>query len=122
MTSASDTLSGAGSPAPATLPATAAENAYSQAAEQQEPQQEAGYGEAQRVSISDDPRLRLFAMGINLLVVIELFIAMYFASQTPDRLTPVFFTLFFSMLVPTIIAAVVGRRIFARRLAAKEAR
>jgi hypothetical protein len=83
--------------------------------------EEGGMGEARHVSLTHDPRLRLFALFINLLLIIELFVAMFFASQDPDRLTPVFFTLFFSMLAPTIIAAVVGRRIIGKRLASKGA-
>lgn len=75
---------------------------------------EPGFGEAQKVSLSSDPRLRLLSIVINLLVVSELFIAMYFASQNPDTLTPTFFTIFFSLLIPTIIGAIVGRRLIAR--------
>lgn len=75
---------------------------------------EAGFGEGQKVSLSGDPRLKLFAALINFLVICELFVAMYFASQDPDRLTPVFFKIFFSLLVPTIVAAFVGRRLLAK--------
>ena len=75
---------------------------------------EKGMGEAQKVSLATSPRLRLFAMFINLLVVSELFVAMYFASQTPDRLTPVFFTIFFSLLAPTLVLAFFGRRCIAK--------
>lgn len=75
---------------------------------------EAAMGEAQKVSLTSSPRLRMFAVLINVLVVSELFVAMYFAQQTPVRLTPVFFKIFFSLLVPTLVAAYVGRRLIAR--------
>lgn len=75
---------------------------------------EKGMGEAQKVSLTTSPRLRLFAMFINVLVVSELFVAMYFATQTPDRLTPVFFKIFFSLLLPTLVLAFLGRRHIAK--------
>lgn len=75
---------------------------------------EPAMGEAQKVSLSSNPRMRLFAVLINFLVISELCVAMYFAQQTPDRLTPVFFKVFFSLLVPTLVAAVVGRRLIAK--------
>ena len=78
------------------------------------PMDEGGMGEAQKVSLSTSPRMRLFALCINLLVLTELTVAMYFAAQNPDKLTPVFFKIFFSLLVPTIIGAIVGRRLIAR--------
>lgn len=75
---------------------------------------EPGMGEAQNVSLTCSPRMRLFAILINVLVVTELFVAMYFAQQTPARLTPVFFKIFFSLLVPTLVVAFVGRRLIAK--------
>ena len=84
--------------------------------------EERGMGEARHVSLTQDPRLRLFALLINFLVIMELFVAMFFASREPDQLTPVFFKLFFCMLTPTIIAAVVGRRVIGKRLTSKGAR
>ncbi len=83
-------------------------------ADRQEEYHQPGMGEAQKVSLTASPRLRLFALLINVLVVSELCVAMYFAQQTPDRLTPVFFKVFFSLLVPTLVAAVVGRRLIAK--------
>lgn len=75
---------------------------------------EPAMGEAQKVSLTTSPRMRLFALLINLMVISELCVAIYFAQQTPDRLTPVFFKVFFSLLVPTLLAAVVGRRLIAK--------
>jgi uncharacterized integral membrane protein len=86
-----------------------------------QPPEEGALGEARPFSLTDDPRLRLFALFINLLVVIELFVAMFFATRDPDNLTPVFFKLFFGMLAPTLIVAFVGRRVIGKRLAAKDA-
>lgn len=83
-------------------------------AERHEEYHEPGMGEAQKVSLTSSPRMRLFALLINVMVVSELCVAMYFAQQTPDRLTPVFFKVFFSLLVPTLVAAVVGRRLIAK--------
>ncbi len=71
-------------------------------------------GAGQRVSLTTSPRLRLFALCINILVLAELFVAMFFASQQPDSLTPVFFKTFFCMLAPTLVAALVGRRIITK--------
>ena len=81
----------------------------------EQPVGEGNMGEAQTVSITSDPRLRIFSLVINILVVSELFIAMYFAAQDQDRLTPIFFKVFFSLLIPTLVAAFVGRRLLARK-------
>lgn len=77
-------------------------------------EQQSAMGEAQHVNLASSPRLRLFAVCINLLVILELCIAMYMASLDQSRLTPIFFKVFFSMLVPTLIGAAVGRRLIAR--------
>lgn len=76
--------------------------------------EERGMGEAQKVSLTSSPRLKLFALFINILVISELFVAMYFANQTPARLTPVFFKIFFSLLLPTLLLAFAGRRLIAK--------
>ena len=47
---------------------------------------------------------------INLLVLAELFFAMYMASQNPEEFTPVFFKVLFALLVPTLILGVVSKR------------
>ncbi|MDL2267301.1 hypothetical protein LJC46_04855 [Desulfovibrio sp. OttesenSCG-928-G15] len=75
---------------------------------------EPAMGEAQKVSISCSPRMRIFAIGINILVISELTVAMYMASLQPDEFTPVFFKVFFGLLVPTLIGAFVGRRMIAK--------
>lgn len=80
----------------------------------EKPVTERGLGEAQRVSLSANPRLRIFAFFINIIVVCEVFVAMYFASLDPDRLTPVFFKVFFALLVPTLVGAYLGRRLIGK--------
>ena len=47
---------------------------------------------------------------INMLVLVELCVAMYMAAQNPEEFTPVFFKVFFSLLVPTLILAAVSKR------------
>jgi hypothetical protein len=75
---------------------------------------ESRMGEAQKVSLTTSRRMRLFAIFINFLVVTEVFVAMFFASQTPDRLTPLFFSILFSLLIPTLLVAFFGRRFIAK--------
>ena len=74
-------------------------------------------GEAQSFELTGSLHQRLLAIGINLLVIGELFIAMYFAAQDQDRLTPIFFKVFFSLLVPTLIVAFIGKWIIRARAA-----
>jgi|GEM_PF-4353614 len=71
-------------------------------------------GEAQKVNLVTSPRMKLFALFINALVLAALTVAMYVAAQNPDQFTPMFFKVFVSLLVPTIIVAIVGRRLIAR--------
>ena len=52
---------------------------------------------------------------MDILLITELCISMYFASQKPELLTPIFVKYFFSMAVPTLILA----RIFVKRLKSK---
>ena len=47
---------------------------------------------------------------INLLVLAELFFAVYKASQNPDAFTPVFYKVFFALFVPTLILGIVSKR------------
>ena len=79
-----------------------------------QPEQDNDAGAAVQASLVTGPRLKLFAVFINILVVGELFVAMYFAAQNPDRLTPIFFKIFFSLLLPTLLGAFLGKRLIAR--------
>lgn len=72
-------------------------------------------GEAQAVRIASGlPRL-LLTVTINALVLVEVFIAMYFAAKTPDEITPVFFKVLFSLLIPTLFLSFIAKRLISRR-------
>jgi ammonia channel protein AmtB len=47
---------------------------------------------------------------INTLVLVELCIALYYAAQHPDEITPVFFKVLFAMLIPTLILGAYSKR------------
>jgi len=55
------------------------------------------------------PRI-LRAVLINLLVLAELCVAMYMATQNPNEFTPVFFKVFFALLAPTLVLAFISKR------------
>lgn len=55
-------------------------------------------------------RQKLFILGIDLAIVIELCIAMAQASATPDSFTPSFMKVFFAMFLPTLLAGFYGHR------------
>jgi hypothetical protein len=48
---------------------------------------------------------------VNLLMLVELCVAMYLANENPEEFTAVFFKVFFSLLVPTLILASVCKRL-----------
>ena len=81
-----------------------------------EMQQEAVYGGAQHVSVTSSFALRLLAVAVNILVLAELCVAMYFGSQDMDNITPIFFKVFFSLLIPTIVGTIIMRRILSARI------
>lgn len=62
------------------------------------------------VDLIQDIRQKLLAVAINLLVIIELFIAMYHASGNQEEFTPRFFTMFFSLLLPTLVLGWLTKR------------
>ena len=74
------------------------------------PEEDAPLGAPQRVqtTLSLPHVIRLVA--INLLVLAELCIAMYMASQNPEEFNPVFFKVFFALFVPTLILGIVSKR------------
>ena len=74
-----------------------------------------GMGEAERVEVATGLPRRILTLTVNLLVISEVFVAMFFAAKDPDTLTPVFFKVFFSLLLPTIVGAWAARRLIARR-------
>lgn len=75
-----------------------------------EDQTEAPLGAAQEVQVTLSlPHIIRIAV-VNVLVLVELCIAMYMAAQNPEEFTPVFFKVFFSLLVPTLIVGIVSKR------------
>lgn len=50
----------------------------------------------------------MVVVGVNVLVIIELFISMYFAGQDPDNLNTIFLKWFLSMAIPTLL---IGRQL-----------
>jgi hypothetical protein len=54
-------------------------------------------------------------IGINCLVVLALFIAMYRASLYPDDFNLTFFKTIFSLLIPTLILGCIGKRFLRSR-------
>lgn len=77
--------------------------------------QEPGWGEAQPVEITANLYRRILAIVANVLVLAEVFVAMYFAAQDMDEITPIFFKVFFSLLIPTIIGIIIARRVISAR-------
>jgi hypothetical protein len=71
---------------------------------------EAPIGAAQRVHTTLSlPHLIRLAI-INILVLAELCAALYMANENPEEFTPVFFKVFFSLLVPTLILGILSKR------------
>ena len=62
------------------------------------------------VDLVQDIRQKLLVVIINLLVVAELFIAIYRASGNMDEFTPVVFSTFFSLLLPTLALGWLAKR------------
>jgi hypothetical protein len=57
-------------------------------------------------------RQKIGVAVLDVLVLIELGISMYWANKTPDLLTPIFIKTFFVLVIPTLILA----RIVIKRL------
>ena len=53
---------------------------------------------------------KLLAIGLNCLVLAALFIAMYRASLYPDDFNITFFKTVFSLLIPTLLVGLIGKR------------
>ncbi|MCL2458218.1 MAG: hypothetical protein FWF31_05090 [Desulfobulbus sp.] len=96
-------------------PATQSENAMSgsplpSSDEDAPAQSEAPMGAAQQVQTTLSLPHIIRLVIVNVLVLVELCIAMYMANKTPEEFTPVFFKTFFSLLVPTLILGVISKR------------
>ena len=68
-------------------------------------------GAAQHVQTDLNLPRAVYVVAVNILVLAELCVAMYMATQDPDEFTPVFFKVFFSLLGPTLVLAAVGKRL-----------
>lgn len=61
--------------------------------------------------------LLVFALGVNVAVLVELCVAMALAvACPPERFTPVFLKVFFGLLAPTLVLAGLGKRLLLHRL------
>lgn len=71
--------------------------------------------EDREFSIINNAKIRNLTIGVNLLLLIELCAAMFFAAKDPENLTPVFFSVFLPLLIPTIIGAIIAKRLIIKR-------
>jgi hypothetical protein len=62
-------------------------------------------------------RQKLVVIALDVLLLVELCIAMHFANLAPEAFTPTFVKTFFSLLLPTVLTAL----FFLRRLKTKAA-
>ena len=62
-------------------------------------------------------RQKLVVITLDVLILVELCIAMYFANLAPEAFTPTFVKTFFSLLLPTVLTGL----FFLRRLKTKVA-
>lgn len=70
------------------------------------------YHRNREFSIINNAKIRNLTIGVNLLLLIELCVAMFFAAQDPENLTPVFFfSVFLPLLIPTIIGTIIAKRL-----------
>lgn len=60
-------------------------------------------------------RQKLVVITLDVLLLIELCIAMYFANQSPESFTPTFVKTFFSLLLPTVLTGLFFLRRFKTR-------
>ncbi len=58
---------------------------------------------------------KLLVVGINVLVLAALTIAMYRASFAPDEFTAIFFKTLCTLLAPTLLLGLAGKRFLGRR-------
>ena len=67
-------------------------------------------GTAQSVSLITSMPQFIVVITVNLLVLAELCISVYMATKEPEEFTVVFFKVFFSLLIPTLIASSIAKR------------
>jgi hypothetical protein len=64
----------------------------------------------EQVDVTSSPRQWLLAVVMNVLVLAELCVAMYFAAATPEEFTATFVKVFFGLLLPTLAAGYLMKR------------
>ena len=89
-------------------PSSGQEQAHAQNEEHTQTEAPLGAGQQVQMTLSLPHIIRIVV--INILVLLELCIAMYMAAHNPEEFTSVFFKWFFSLLVPTLILGVVSKR------------
>jgi len=88
--------------------------------EEQAPEQtEAPWGAPQQMHMDFSLPQLIRIVIVNVLVLAELGIAMHMAYQNPEEFQPVFFKVFFSLLVPTLILASITKRLMKRPIRPK---
>jgi hypothetical protein len=60
---------------------------------------------------------KIVVITLDLLLLVELCIAMYFANLAPEAFTPTFVKTFFSLLLPTVLSALFLLRRFKAKVA-----
>jgi hypothetical protein len=58
---------------------------------------------------------KLVVLAINLFMVVAVFIAMYRASLNPEDFNATFFKTIFSLLIPTLVVGLLGKRLLRSR-------
>jgi hypothetical protein len=72
------------------------------------------FGGAEEVNLVSSTYQKILAVSANLLILIELTIAMFFAAKAGDDFQPVFLKIFFSMLIPTLVAWIIAKKLLTR--------
>lgn len=53
---------------------------------------------------------KVLVVSVNLLVIVALTVAMYFAAQNPEEFTLIFLKVFGTLLTPIIVLSFLGKR------------
>jgi hypothetical protein len=62
------------------------------------------------VAVAKNTRHWLLVIAVDLLVLIELCVAMYLAVSSPEDFTATFMKAFFGMLIPTLVIGALAKR------------
>ncbi len=71
--------------------------------------------ESQEHSRELSTRQKIVVVVIDMLLVIEVFVAMFHASTAPDTFTATFVKLFFAMMLPTLALGYLTNRVMRRK-------